>query len=282
MLWLLIACDTLNPTWIDQRPACSAEPYAWSDDLLSYVAAGEGDGTFSVDPIGEPRTDITGAYNPYDGEFAYETAYAEGYWLVSARVEAGFGTAWHTGDLDVEFEETTVDVLGVEVTTGRRVIREGCHQTTYRWDPEAVEPVYERFDGVYTGGVFSWEADVDDVEWTGTLAEDGSETQEYAGGGVTESLESHPDGTRDREFLWESSDRDYEGSERVEFDGSVSRSYDIREGGDTICEVDEELDYSGAGTASYACEDGDFECEFSVNSDGDCRYVCDDGQRGAC
>lgn len=282
MLWLLIACETFAPTWIDQRPACSAEPYAWSDDLTSYVSAGEGDGSFDIDPDDEPRGSISGAYDPYSGEFAYETAYADGYWLVSGRVEAGFGTVWHTGDLDVEYVETIVDVLGAEATWGRRLVREGCAQTEYRWDPAQAEPTYQRFDGEYSSGQYSWTADVADVEWSGTRSEDGVETQEYAGGGTTESLVVYPDGTREREFLYESSDGDYEGTEETAFDGSVVRRYEIREDGDTTCEVEESFSYAGEGTASYECDSGDFECEYTLNSDGDCRYVCDDGQRGLC
>jgi hypothetical protein len=282
VLWLLFACDSLAPTWIDQRPACGAEPYAWSDDLVTWVAAGDGDGGFSIDPAGDARTGLAGLYDPASGEFAYTIEYADGYWLAGASVDDGFGTAWHNGDLDVEYTVAYTDVLGETWSRGARVIREGCKQTWYDWNPELAEPDYQRFDGAWTPGEFRWEADVEDVEWSGVWSEDGTRTVDYQGGGETDTIVDHPDGTRERSFSISGSDYDYDGDETVAFDGGVTRNYRISSGGERVCTVDEDFDYAGNGTAHYECGDDSYDCEYDVKDTGRCLYVCDNGDRGSC
>lgn len=282
MIWLLAACDSLAPTWINERPACSAEPYAWSDDLVSWVSGGDGQGTFSFDPLGDARTSLSGAYDPHTGDFFYTVAYGEGYWLVESRVDEGFGTVWHSGDLDVEYVVEHTDVLEETWSTGHRVIREGCDQTWYTWSEDDEEPVYQAFKATFTKGEMLWTAEVDDAEWSGSFSEDGTRSEAYEGGGEDDSVVHHPDGTSDRSFHITTTDYEYVGNEFVDYDGSVSRAYDIDANGKTVCEVTESFDYAGEGTAQYECTSGDFECEYSLNEDGECRYECDDGQRGSC
>ncbi|GDX79632.1 hypothetical protein LBMAG42_14430 [Deltaproteobacteria bacterium] len=282
MLLFLLACESLAPTWIDQTPACDEEPYDWSDDLLSYVKSGPGDGSFDLDPLGEARTSIEGKYGTGDGSFAYRVSYGQDYWKLGAEVTDGVGTAWHNGDLDVEYLTTTTDRLDDESTTATRVLRQGCKQDWWTWNPDEDEPVYQAFSGTYDDGLFSWEAEYEGGSWVGTLAPDSTRTID-----IETDLEQHHyvfavDGTSEREFEIDDATYTYEGDEETAWNGDISRSYKIREDGDTVCSVEEEFDYDGDGTAHYECGGDDFDCEYSVKDNGDCSYECTNGDSGKC
>ena len=128
IIFVLSACDVFEESagsWIDQPPSCDADPYAWSDDLVTYLSAGSGDGSFDLDPTDEPRSDIAGAYDPSAGEFAYDVRFADDYFIVAESVEDGVGTAWHNGDLDVEY------VSKVEDKLGEKIGRASCRERVY-------------------------------------------------------------------------------------------------------------------------------------------------------
>ena len=282
MILSLLACSVFEPTWIDQTPACAAAPYDWSDDLVSYVKSGPGDGSFNLNPLGYDRESLVGAYDTANGEFAYSVAYGEGYWMESDEEKDGLGTAWHNGNLDVEYVQTTQDRLGTKESKAWRVQREGCHQEWWTWDPEAEDPVYQAFEGVFSADGFAWEANLEDGTWTGSLAPDSSRTVDQ----TTDTDENHwvyaADGTSTLAFDVSQSGYTFIGDEEVAWNGDFVRSYKIKKDGETYCNVDEEFDYDGDGFASYECDDGDYECEYDVKDSGSCVFECDNGDKGAC
>lgn len=282
MLLLLLGCDTLDPTWIDQRPACAAEPYTWADDLESWVLAGPGDGSFDLDPADEPRTGLSGSYDPATGDFAWSVAFADEYWLDSSEVSDGFGTAWHNGDLDVEFTVQTTDMLGNSSSTGNRVLREGCAETRWSWDATADEPTFTELNGTWSAHSFDWTVASDSAEWSGSLADDLTRTTDYVVEGDDEHVVDHPDGTSDREFAITGDTYDYAGSSHTAFDGSYTSDYAITQNGKSVCDVTEAHDYSGDGTAHYDCGNDSFDCDYTVKDDGSCSYTCTDGEKGSC
>jgi hypothetical protein len=283
VLLLLLGCDTLTATWIDQRPACAAEPYAWTDDLESWVAAGEGDGSFNLDPADDPRIGLNGTYDPATGQFGWTTTYDEKYWMTVAKVEDGKGTAWHNGDLDVQYTVQYGDTLGTEWSAGVRTVREGCSETTWAWDPSADDPTYVEQKGTWSADSFDWTIAADGVDtWEGSLASDLTRTTVYTNDTVDQHSVVHPDGTGDADFTNVSGDYTFEGSQHTEFTGAYTATYDIVQDGETVCSVEEDRTYSGAGTAHYDCGKTEFDCDYSVSKKGACTYECTDGESGDC
>ncbi|MSQ01260.1 MAG: hypothetical protein EXR71_05105 [Myxococcales bacterium] len=281
MVLFLASCTALKPTWIE-APACDAEPYAWSDDLLSWIGEGAGDGSFSTDPPGDPATLIEGNYNPYSGSFSWERFYGEEYYLTVDVVQDGFGTAWHNGDLDIEYVTTTTDRLDERMRVARRIQREGCDQQWWVWDPDADSLTYTRFSGTFSGEALSWAADIADVEWSGRQAPDGSTVEDHVAAGLAEHIERGADGTAERSFVQEGTDYTYDGTESRAWNGDRSQAYDILQNDKVVCSVQAEFDYSGDGQAHYDCGSTDVDCAYVVDADGACAYTCTDGQKGDC
>lgn len=291
MLYLLLAgCELLGGSsgsggsWIDQTPSCDADPYDWSNDLITFLQTGSGDGSFDLDPDDAPRAAITGSYDADDGEFAYEIGYADGYFLTSGQVEDGFGTAWHNGDLDVQYVLRIEDKLEDKQAVAIRVERVGCDEARWAWDPDADEPVFSELEGTYSADMFEWSQKVDDASFTGSLAPDGTSIQRYEqdGNDYDETLTTRPDGTVEREFRIKQNSLVYEGEGLQNFDGTSISSYEISEDGEKLCEVETEYEYDGDGKEQWTCGDDEFECETDTKSDGSCIYECDDGQSGSC
>ncbi len=281
MVLLLAACATLTPTWIE-APACDAEPYAWSDDLLSWISQGQGDGGFAVDPPGDAATLVEGNYSPYSGSFSWERTYGDDHYRTRDVVEDGFGTAWHNGDLDIEYVATTTDRLDEATRVGLRVQREGCDQQWWTWDPGAAGADYTRFSGTFSRDALEWVADVADVEWSGTQAGDGSSVEDYVAAGIEQHYDRSVDGTAERTFVQDDGTYTYEGSESRAWNGDRSQDYDILQGGTELCSVEAEFEYSGEGDAHYDCRNDDFDCEYVVDDEGACTYTCTNDQKGEC
>ncbi len=281
MVFFLVACTTLKPTWIE-APSCDAEPYAWSDDLLSWISQGEGSGAFSIDPPGDAATLVEGNYSPYSGSFSWERTYGSEYFLTQDVVEDGFGTAWHNGDLDIEYVATTTDRLDERTSLGHRVTREGCEQQWWVWDVAADTLEYTRFSGTFSSTSLLWTADVADVEWTGTQAKEGSSIEDYVGAGLEQHTQRRVDGTAERTFVQVVDEYTYDGSESRDWNGDRTQEYEILENGKQVCSVEAEFDYSGAGAARYDCGSADVDCEYVVDDNGSCTYSCTDGQDGDC
>lgn len=282
MLFLLLGCESFAPTWIDQRPACSAEPYAWTDDLESWVASGPGDGSFDLDPEDDARINLSGEYDPSSGAFGWSTRFDDDYWMSKEVVTDGAGTAWHNGDLDVLYTLESEDILGATRVTGVRTVREGCDETTWTWDPELDEPVYTEQNGTWGADSFAWVIEDDSADWSGTLESDLTRTTDYVTDTDDEHIVDHPDGTRDRQFTIEGDSYDYEGSFHTNFDGSYESDYEILKDGDNVCTVSGTRDYSGDGSLHYECGNEDFDCDYTVKDDGTCTYDCTDGESGKC
>lgn len=289
-LFLLAGCELFGGStgeagsWIDQTPSCDADPYSWSNDLVSFLQTGSGDGSFDLDPEDEPRSSIEGNYSADDGEFAYVVGYAEGYFLVSGEVEDGVGTAWHNGDLDVQYISRVEDKLENTSKTAIRVERIGCDESRWAWDPEADAPIYTELTGTYSSDGFEWSQVVEEASYTGSLFPDGTSIEHYEqdDNAYEETLTTHLDGTVDREFRIKDNPYIYEGEGVQNFDGTSSSKYEISEDGEPLCEVETEYEYDGDGKEEWTCGDESFECEMDTKSDGSCTYECDDGQSGRC
>lgn len=281
MVFLIAACTTLEPTWIES-PGCSEEPYGWSDDLGSWVNEGDGSGAFALDPPGDAPSWVEGSYDAGSGAFDWTRGYGDDYWRVSDEVEGGEGTVYHNGDLSLEYVVVTTDKLDTTWRTGWRVERIECAQEWWTWDAEADEPVYDHFQGSFSRTSFSWEADVDGVEWSGTRHDDGSSEEDYEAGKNEQHTTRRADGTSRREFTTVDTNYTYEGSEEQAWNGNVEQEYSILDGKTEVCTVSAEFDYDGDGTATYECGNDTFVCDYKVDKAGACTYSCDDGSKGDC
>ncbi len=280
MLLVLTACTTLEPTWIES-PACANEPYAWSDDLASWVSQGDGQGAFSVDPPGDAATSVDGAYDYSTGDFAWTRSYGEDYWQTSVEVQSGVGTVFHNGDLSVEYVTVTTDRLDETWQEGWRVERVECAQEWWVWDATSDAPTYSHYQGAWSADVFEW-AGLDELEGrSGTRAPDGSGTLHDESGTDEQDFTFRADGTSLREFDLSDTNYTYRGSDETAWNGDVTQQYTILDGKQELCEVEAEFQYDGDGTATYDCDGEVFTCEYDVRA-GDCTYSCDDGSEGDC
>lgn len=272
-------------SWIDQEPSCGLDVYEWSDDLLGYILAGPGDGTFDLDPVDTPRLAISGSYDYESGDFSWVTGYESGYWLRSSRTE-GFGTAFHNGDLDIYLTETATDVLDAELVSATRVTRTGCSMTTESFsDPDAAEGFVA--SGAYASATkYEWEAVYEPYTYTGTVESDLTSTlvittddDSYWQDGI-----SHPDGTTDTDWRGECYDNGYEcvATQLDRFDGGYEITIAITDNrGDFFADYSADYDYDGAGVVHWAFADGT-DCDLDVGADGSCVYTCSDGSDGDC
>lgn len=285
VLWLVLSgCSS----WIDQAPACQKDVYEWSDDLLAHMLTGPGDGTFDYDPDDVPRQSITGSYDYATGDFGWDVAYADSYWLIASKVD-GYGTVYHDGDLDLQYTETETDVLSVVTTTNYRVTRSQCQMTVSSWSAENES---DRVDhtGSYT--------DDDTYAWTGT---DG--TYDYKGGmrrnlshtysataqdgSYDVSVATKPEGTSDV-TLSSADNACYDNGYtctadwKVRFDGGRDGTQSIfASDGGLYASISFSDNYDGSGTAHWAFDDG-MTCDTETNAQGACGYTCSDGTEGDC
>jgi hypothetical protein len=279
-LLALVACTS----WIDQRPACKYDVYEWSDDLLAHILTGEGDGAFDYDPEDVPRQKLTGSYKPASGNFAWEAAYAQDYWLHAAEV-SGYGTAYHNGNLDVLYTETLTDALGEVSSTEHRVYRKGCSVVTDTWITGDEQNAIERTGEYDSDDSYHWEADIPGYHFQGGMRRNLSTTfnQDAENGTYSESYAWSPDGTA--EGVWSGDCVDTgcncDASYLVRFDGGEESDIHITCDGEPYAEYHGIYEYSGAGTAHYDYADGST-CDLISDDDGSCRYTCSDGSQGNC
>lgn len=281
MLFVLLGCAT----WFDKGTACEHQAvYTWSDDLLTHVLQGEGEGTFDYDPIDKPRERISGNYDFESGDFWWDEDFDGDYFLSSIEVE-GYGTAFHNGDLDLLYTETTVDVLDEEVVTDYRVLREGCDVNIASWDhkDEEIEDAFVQ-EGEYTSDdLLEWEASDQGVSYIGTLEDDLTRTLsiELDDGSYEAWTESDPDGTSTGGWIGECGDGLVcEVEQKVDFDGSVTETWKVLQDGDPYATGEAEYDYDGSGELEL--DYGSVLCTYTYKSSGKCTYSCDDGSEGDC
>ena len=280
MLFLtLAACSS----WIDQDPGCGQDVYWWSDDLLSYILEGDGSGEFSFDPADDPRTSIEGEYKPLSGNFDYTTTYDDGFYLRRV-TSSGFGTVYHSGDLDLLWTDEVTDMLGDTWSTTWRVQRDGCDMTIAAWDADAdIDSALVQV-GSYSGGsAWSWEADVSGYTYQGALHENLSRTTtiEADDGSYSEFTNAKPTGITETEEEWDCGGYACSGTFVRQFNGDLDYDYVAEEDGSEVYTVTGTLAYDGSGVLEQEFPGGD-SCEYTYEDADTCNYECSDGSDGRC
>ncbi len=276
--------------WIDQSASCGEEPYAWSDDLLGWILTGDGSGAFDLEPDDEYRSNISGTYDPSDGEFDWKVSYVDGFYLKAA-VGAGFGTVYHSGDLDLEYDVDTTDILGDTTTTRYRVIREGCEMSTWAWDPDGASDAAIEQAGAYDANAFSWTGEDEIAMYAGSFTSDldVSSGYELASGNYNQWRTFQREGTTHIDWAGEGEEGcvgrglSCEGVQDVAFDGSTVYDQTVTEDGGAWADMHGEYSYNGDGEERQTYYSGGeaVRCDLTVE-DGDCTYSCDDGTDGKC
>lgn len=277
---LMLGCTS----WIDQEPACDQDIYSWSDDLLAFVLTGDGSGEFDFDPEDEPRTSVSGEYQPGDGDFDWKAKYDEDYYVKNTKA-VGFGTVFHNGDLDLLYTETVTDMLDVVTETAYRVQRDECDMTIATWPADQTSDNAFVMTGSYDDGeVWSWETDGDGYVAQGALRQNLSRTfqYEYDDGSWWQFSNTKPEGETDTEFTGECVSGYYcEGTSVRHFEGDVESEIYVYDGDTLEIYITGEHDYDLSGVEHWEYKNGT-ECDLTTDSGGDCTYTCTDGQDGSC
>lgn len=242
---LLAGCTS----WIDQEADCEYLVYDWSDDLLGYILQGDGSGSFEFDPIDGPREEISGEYDPSNGDYEYDVSYDD-YWLDEAHVE-GFGTVFHNGNLDLRHNISYKDVLGDTWSLVNRIQRNECEMRLATWADGAEDDAYTMVGSFEDDETFEWEVEVTDATYIGGWSDDLSEWTFYDDGSYrSESETDAEEGETAYTYSYASGQDTYEGSARFNADGSW--------------------------VGSVAFGDGTT-CTYRADYGQDCTYTCDDG-----
>jgi hypothetical protein len=280
---MMIALTLLGcTTWIDQEPACDQDVYYWSDDALAHVLTGDGSGEFEYDPEDEPRTAITGAYDPATGDFEWEEEYDSEYYIKDAEVE-GFGTLYHSGNLDLLYTRTVTDMLDEVVSTVFRVQRNGCNMTIASWDAEGdVDDAFVRTGTYEDEEVWEWEADYPGYSWRGSMRKTLLRTEQIEAddGSYWSFTSTKPDGETTQEWTGACGDYYCEGEATRFYGGRLNESYEAFDGDESVYTFQGAYDYAGNGEARVDY-DGGPSCELTYE-EWECTYECDDGTDGDC
>jgi len=284
LLGSLLACtDYPAENWVDSKPTCGEAVHEWSDDLLGYIAQGDGSGSFDFDPPDAARSSIKGAYDSATGDFSWVVNYDGDYFLDRQDAE-GFGTVYHNGDLDLLWSVTTRDVLDRSSTTWERLVREGCDVTRTTWE-DGDEAESFRTEGSFEDdSTYAWNADVEGYDWRGTAWSDGSwrELIEAADNSYDYRTDGFEDGHEESSFNVACYDGlRCAGTGDLAFDGITRQTFEVRDGADKIADVETEFAYDGAGTQVVRYSGGPT-CTYTLTADEACSYRCDDGDRGSC
>lgn len=286
VLWMLVACGN---GWIDQDPGCGKDVYSWSDDLLGYILAGDGSGSFDFDPVDTPRKRISGVYHVQKGNFQYDTTYAGQYWKSSSST-SGFGTVFHNGNLDLLYETVTTDRLGVEATESTRMERQGCEVQWSTWPGEMDDTnvsAFSREGRFKSAQKFVWSSELDGYDYSGVILSDLSSTFVVSAqdGSSSSSTDYASDGTSSTDFNAPCIDADHvcEGFTNVKYNGDYHQEYAVGQGGTKVADFTWDYTYEGDGTGSAVFYDTkEVRCEYTVTADGKCTYTCDDKSKGSC
>lgn len=283
VLLALLGCSS----WIDQPPACKYDCYEWSDDLLAHIMTGPGDGSFDYDPADTPRQRIAGDYKLGSGEFYWDVTYADAYWVDATHVD-GYGTAYHNGDLDVLYSDTSVDMLGEETVTWYRVYREGCEMRTQTWTEDDQSDLIDMVGSYQDDDSFRWSYQVDEYLYQGGFRRNLSSTWQVSNedNSVLLQWSYKPEGTAEGEQRYPCSIGrtmyQCDSLDKIRFDGSQHGTIEVRdEDGAIYLTVTYDVTYEGVGSERYDYADGDW-CEFTYDSAEECDYTCSDGSTGAC
>ena len=281
--WALVLM--LSPgcaTWLDQEPACTFNAYDWSDDLLANIMSGDGDGTFDLDPEDTPRSGVVGSYNVNTGDYDWSISYAKQYFLKAGEV-AGYGTAYHNGNLDILQTSTFTDSLGDAYVVNERTLRKGCGMTTETWTADDQSDLVTQ-SGKYTSdSEYVWSGDIAGYTWTGSRHANLSHTETITAddGTYYSQQTTKPEGIVEGDLEYSDSGADYAGTTLRRFDGGQEFTLTMSEGGQQSATIVGDYDYGGAGSETYTYPDGST-CTANVTSSGGCTYTCSDGSSGGC
>lgn len=269
-------------TWIDQEPGCRFNVYDWSDDLLAHIMAGPGDGSFDYDPEDTPRQGLTGSYDIDTGDYAWSIDYASSYFIRVATV-SGYGTAYHTGNLDILQTTTATDVLGQDMTWNERTLREGCSMTTQSWSADDQSDLIEQTGTYVADNAYEWSADISGYTYEGSWHQNLSRTETITAddGSYYSQITTKPEGTAEGDIAFTDSGYDYEGTTLRRFDGGEEDALAVSQNGQKVADIRTNYAYDGSGTATYAYTDGST-CNLTVDTSGSCSYTCSDGSSGSC
>ena len=281
---LLVGCSS----WIDQAPACQKDVYEWSDDLLAHILTGPGDGTFDYDPEDVPRQSIKGSYDLETGDFSWDVAYADSYWLSATKVE-GYGTVYHDGDLDLLYTAADTDVLAVTSRTNYRVTRSQCEMTVSSWTAADESDRVDHKGSYVDDDGYSWAGSDGTYDYQGGMRRNLSHTfgATAVDGSYDVSVATKPEGTADT-TLTSADEACYDAgytcsaSWKTRFDGGRDGNQTIRaRDGGTYATISFSDNYDGSGAAHWVFADGTT-CDTESNAQGACAYTCSDGTEGSC
>lgn len=279
---LLVGCSS----WIDQPPACSYDCYDWSDDLLAHILTGPGDGSFDYDPVDVPRQRIAGDYKLGSGEFYWDVTYAEAYYVDSTHVD-GYGTAYHNGNLDILYSETSIDMLGDEFVTWNRVVRDGCAMRIQTWSEDDQSDLIDAVGEYDSDDSYHWSYEIDGYEYSGGFRRNLSRTWNVSNEDNTYvvAYTYKPDGTGegDLEYPCQLGGDPYScrDAQKLRFDGGTEGTLEVADGADVYVAIDYDYAYDGEGSEHWEFSDGTT-CDLDVGADGSCQYACSDGSNGDC
>lgn len=280
-LSLLVGCSS----WIDQEASCEYDVYEWSDDLLAHILAGDASGAFDYDPEDAPRNQVEGSYDPADGNYEWDEKYADEYYLKRTSV-AGFGTAYHNGDLDILHTATVTDILEQVSSTVVRLRRDACDMTIETWPEEDPEAVFVMQGSYENDESWAWSAESASYSYSGGMRANLSHSSrtEAKNGTYVSYATTKPAGTTDVEFSGTCGDDDSvtcDGTTRYRFDGGSESSYAMAVDGDPYADVVSDFSYAGAGTLTAAFADGDV-CVYEYTPGGECECSCEESGGCSC
>lgn len=256
--------------------ACSAEPWDWYGDPVTYLLEADEDGDFELDPPAAYITGIDGSYDYEDGDLEWSTSYVSDFTTVSAET-SGYGTVFDDGDLDLLLKTVAEDVLGVVVASRVRYERSGCSATMKTWE---IEPD-EDLDSTPGEDPFTWtyeiesddlvSAEATDSGWSYRRVWKSDQTITTSGSSAETTYEAVSQGDGTRTAWQESSDGDYDS--RVEQSTTVSGLTSVYSqvwysGTSTLaqeCEYDVTYAGVGSGTCSFDNNGGTIECDLSFD-----------------
>lgn len=292
LVLLLLACQPGKSGGEEyfQDWSCEYEPWDWYGDPVQAVLEADEDGEFDYDPPGELQVGRVGAYDFEEGDLSWTTTYLDDYYGVQGEVE-GYGTVFEDGDLDLLYRSVFVDVLGEESHGRVRVEREGCSETSRRWEIGAEDDL----DATPEEDPREWQVEIvsdDQVESTLQFSEDGEDwtwhtiatselvttTTFEAGSGDTWGEQVFQDdgtGTGTQTILGEDIDSLYQieyrrdGSRRIVYASTLAGT------DEPYGACDYELSYAGegSGTCSYEIEGDTWECDITITPES-CELDC--------
>lgn len=268
-------------------PACGHHVPELARGLTFHLLQSE-EGVFDYQPDGATLINISGEYDFDSGDFSWVEMGSAASWVKTIAVE-GYGYASQDGDLDIIGDRLITDELEAVERQQFRIERVGCgveRRVRFGAGSFAREMVET---GVFreTGYTYTQTRDLGDgtSEVRGTRLADQSYTEEISldqDDGYTLSATregSRADGTSTRTFSEVfASGVTRSGTNSVTTDGTRSFDY-TQTGAQGSTNWQFTIDYEGNGAGTVTGSGLNCQLTFEL---GNCTYVCDGGQRGAC